>query len=222
MNITKTEKLQLVLILCIASVKEICFWLFPEQILLNTVLKLFAGVAIFLVCRVRKPVFRRDWLILIAAVLFIIADLLIKWQFLVSGALFFLGHLLLIIYFCLNKKPTARGLIIWGVLTAAEAPFMIWLLTKHGFSFLTGCLGAMYGSMLVLMVVCALRQNKLMASAALLFVFSDLFLALHKAFTVLQWMHAPSILLFYLSIGMILLNVRKEEAGRDISKEDGQ
>ena len=161
MNITKTEKRQLILVLCIASVKELFFWLFPEQILLNTILKLFAGAAVFLACRVRRPAFSRDWLILLAAALFIIADLLIKWQFLVSGAVFFLGHLLLIVYFCLNKKPAAKGLIIWGVLTAAEAPLMIWLLTIHEFTFLIGCLGALYGSMLVLMVnPCLARKSE--------------------------------------------------------------
>jgi len=220
MPITNTVRCQLILILCIASAKELCFWLWRDQILLNTVLKLLAGTAIFLVCRVRRPVLRRDWLILIATVLFIIADLVIRWQFLVSGALFFLGHLLLIIYFMLHKKPAVWGFIIWGVMTAVEAPLMIRLLTIHGFTFAVGCLGALYGSMLVFMVVCALRQEKFMAAAALLFVISDLFLALYKAFAALQWMHAPSILLFYLSIGIFLLNVRIDGADTMIFKDE--
>ena len=201
------QKRKLVLVLIIAIIKECCFWIWQEQDLLNTILKLAAGVAVFLVCLypLRRPASKKQTLVLAAAIFFIIADLVIKWQFLISGALFFLGHLLLVIRFWIHRKPGKKGILIWAVLTVIEAPLMILLLTKHEFSFAVGCLGAVYGSLLLFMAVCAVYQERMITAAAFLFLFSDLFLALHKAFTALQWMHAPSILLFYLSLGMFLL-----------------
>ena len=206
-DLKRQEWHKLVIVFCVAVIKELCFWLWPEQILLNTILKLIAGAAIYLICCGRKyrPSSAEERWIIISVLLFILADLLIRWQFLISGALFLVGHLLLAICFWRERKPTRLGIVIWIALTAVEAPFMIWLLTHNGFSLLIGCGGAVYGTVLALMIVCALRQETILTAAAILFGCSDLCLALHKAFASLKWMHIPSILLFYLSIGMFLL-----------------
>lgn len=216
---TQLVKYKLIWVLLIAALKETCYWIWPEEMLLNTILKLAAGVAVFMICygwncfpgkdRGGSHAEGTDWLTIAAVILFIIADMVIRWQFLVSGALFFLGHLLLVICFWIKRRPSMKSLIVWAVLTVVEAPLLIWLLTSNEFSFPVGCLGAVYGSMLIMMVVSAFRQECLAMAGAVLFVLSDLFLALHKAFDSLQWMHAPSILLFYLSIGLFLLNINK-------------
>jgi len=137
--------------------------------------------------------------------IFILADLLIKWKFLISGVLFLIRHILLIVCFCMEKKPTRKGIAVWAVLTVAEAPLMIRLLGQYGFSPAVGCAGAVYGSVLALMVVCALRQAEILAAGAIMFACSDICLALYKASAGLWWMHAPSILLFYMALGMFLI-----------------
>ena len=77
--------------------------------------------------------------IIASVMIFILADLLIKWKFLISGVLFLIGHILLIVCFCMEKKPTRKGIAVWAVLTVAEAPLMIRLLGQYGFSPAVGC-----------------------------------------------------------------------------------
>ena len=203
---------KIIWVLCIAFLKEVCYWIWLEQKPVQTILKLAVAVLIFTICYgwKNRPATLQGKMILTAFGVFIAADLAITWQFLAGGALFLIGHLILVICFWICRKPSRTKILVWLVLTAAEAVPVILLIHQHNYSILIGCLAALYGSVLILMAVCAAGQeNRIITAGAYLFLASDLLLALHKVSASLQWLHAPSILLFYLSLGMFLLGCSK-------------
>ena len=207
----------LFLVFCIAACKELFFWLFPDELVLNTAVKLVAGAAVILVsCGLRyRPSSAEEKAIITAVFLYILADLVMRWIFLLSGALFLAGHLIVIFCLTRKKKPSRKGLVVWAVQTGIETPFLICLFQKNGLSLAAGLAGALYGSVLVLMTVCAADHVKILAAAVILFVCSDFLLALFKLSSSLRWIHTPSILLFYLSIGLFLIYCR------DYAQRDG-
>ena len=191
-----------ILLACFAIAKAITYWIQPEELVFSTILKVLAGIAVILFALIRASL--KDHLsikIFIVILIFVVADLLMKFIFPAGGALFALGHLLLVIFFWMKKKPSARALILGGIIAVAGAIFVFFLLRRY---FPGGLLlpigGAVYVILLVAMMVSSIKMPNILTFASFSFLASDALLALDKALVTQPWIHSISTLLFYLSL----------------------
>lgn len=182
----------------------------PGRVLIWSLLK--AAAFLFLFLRLfsgrEQPGRPRLSLSLAAMLLYAAADLLISVNLVAGGALYAFGHLVLIRAMRLKRPLAKAGLVLW-----VSGALLICILVPVLFRsrFLLGCGIALYGIILIGVPVFAVPFSRFLRSGTLLFLLSDLFLAVQLIFPRLRGFQIAGIILFYLSLLLISESVRRRE-----------
>jgi uncharacterized membrane protein YhhN len=128
----------------------------------------------------------------------ILADILICYSFAGGAALFLVGHVLLIVAFQHRNRMTKGRWVQWAILSAA-------VIALIGFVFvpmkgLYAWIAAVYAPVILLMRCCGGRQTVRIRFASLLFLVSDVLLAVYFAMLSEPMVHILYMLLFYLAL----------------------
>lgn len=190
--------------LVLIILKLITFGINPDERVLSTFLKAGIGIVAVLLALIPKGLHNRETKYLFAVLLvFIVADLLMKWVFPLGGGFFTLGHCLLIVIFRIMQRPSRKLLLVGGIVggICAAAVFCIVHFTTH-YGLLLALGLAVYSVMLVYMVALSLNMHPMLKLAAWFFVLSDLLLLIDKlAGSTL--IHLISAFFYYLVYGLI-------------------
>lgn len=181
-----------------ACCTEAAFWMYPERPDIRNICKIVTVVFILLyalLCRNRKE-WGFAW-IFFALVLASLADVLIVTSFYVGAGLFALAHICLIIMFCKKRRLSGRKWILWGVISAAVVAMVLILGSSKAW---VSYGAAAYAPILLLMVFAAVGQPVILRNAAIIFLVSDLLLAVYNSLSKLFFIHIIYMGLFYAAL----------------------
>jgi hypothetical protein len=151
---------------------------YPENLAMGAVLKFCASLPSVLYAyrgyQLKKN--RFSLIIVIAIVLGLIADVSINLSMIAGGVFFLVGHLLYDVAFFGEKRPSKKQIILWLVLTTLMIIPLGLFRTKLG-STAAAAGVLLYISILISTVVFSWSLDKMVFAAALVFAFSDCFMA---------------------------------------------
>lgn len=153
-------------------------------------------------CDIRKSDVIRVMLIFLTAVILCGgADVSINYNFGIGGALFGLAHLIFLIAFFREQKPTRTQILAWLAGTAAAAIIM-YIMHAYipGTGFLKVVLASLYLSVLLSTVVLSLRLSEITFFAAAVFACSDLMLIANIATVGTVLTRLIALLVYYASL----------------------
>lgn len=188
---------------------EAAFWFLADRMLYRVIWKAVMGVSLvaLYLCRREKnePLKISLFPGLLASVL---ADILICFTFIGGAALFLVAHVLLIVAFQFRNKMTKSRWVQWGIVSAALiALIVIVFVPKKG---LYAWAAAVYAPAVLLMRWCGGRQSTRIRFASLLFLVSDVMLAVYFAVLSEPMVHILYMILFYVALLIMAVGSAEE------------
>lgn len=201
----------LLAVFCIAAVEaEGAFWLLADRPVIRFAWKAVAGFSLLGMFFLRRnPEERILHSVLPGLAAAVAGDLVMTFTFLPGVILFFLGHVLLIVYFQHNNPMTRARWIQWAVLSLMTAAVVILaFVPRHG---LYAWASAAYAPALFLMVYSVSDRNPRLRYAAGFFLISDLLLGASMTIWTDPIAHILCMALFYTSLMLLALGNKISE-----------
>lgn len=161
---------------------------------------------------------RKQVVLSIVLVLFLLGDTSINLNFLVGGILFSLGHILLLACLFYRFKPTKDILIVFGITYLVFLTLNLCFLNKNGILLTVGFL--VYSLIISLLEAVSIRYCNQIRIGVLLFVLSDFMLMLNIGLgNSLMFGHFARFI-YYFSVMVLATAELKSNSNMDISKRN--
>lgn len=178
---------------------EAAFWLLADRMLYRVIWKAAVGFALIVLYWLRREKGEPFRVSLFPGLLAaILADILICYTFVGGAALFLVGHVLLIVAFQNRNRMTKGRWVQWVIVSAAVITLIAFVfIPMKG---LYAWVAAVYAPVILLMRYCGGRQTVRIRFASLLFLISDVLLAVYFALLSEPMIHVLYMLLFYIAL----------------------
>ncbi|MBQ4423411.1 MAG: hypothetical protein II872_03750 [Clostridia bacterium] len=195
---------------------EAAFWFLADRVLYRLIWKAVMGAAL-VALYFRRRERGEPWKVSLFPGLFtaILADLLITVSFLGGAALFLVAHVFLILAFRFRKKMTKSRWVQWGIISAAlVALIVVVFVPQKG---LYAWAAAVYAPVVLLMRWAGGRQTTRVRFASLLFLLSDVLLAVYFAVLSEPVIHILYMILFYVALLIMAVGGAEEKRPEPLS-----
>lgn len=166
------------LALALFSAHEYLLNFYPETLAARNVIKFFISVIPFCLSFAAWKSNKSAFDLYLALGLFIccVGDVLINITFILSIAMYLVGHSLFVKGFFCCKKPRAFHFVLWGAMFLA---ICVWLVFFAGVSFVQKIEGVVYSVFMCAMVAFSFCGPALVRAGGIIFGFSDVLLMLN-------------------------------------------
>lgn len=198
---------------------EAAFWFLADRVLYRVIAKAVMGAALILLYFLRRDKGEPLKISLFPGLLAAIAgDILIGYSFIGGAALFLAAHLLLIIAFQNRNRMTKGRWVQWGIIAAAViALIVVVFVPKMG---LYAWVAAVYAPVILLMRYCGGRQTTRIRFASLLFLVSDVLLAVYFAVLTEPMIHILYMFLFDIALLIMAVGSAQEPKEPALSSDE--